>query len=64
MRVLYNTTKVAAMNDVSVTTGNADGWILLPLDPVHYEIEPPPPAYRRPAPLEAQKRPRSIKPKR
>jgi hypothetical protein len=32
MSTLFNTTLHAAMNDVSVTSGNADGWVVVPLD--------------------------------
>jgi hypothetical protein len=35
MGILYNVTLTPAMNDVSVTSGNADGWIYavsIPLD--------------------------------
>lgn len=64
MRVLYNTTQYAAMNDVSVTSGNADGWILLPPDPVAHRLEPmSPPVRKRPQPA-AKKPPRSSKRKR
>ena len=34
MGILYNTTSHTTMNDVSVTTGNADGWVVLPHDPI------------------------------
>ena len=37
MSRLFNTTVYAAMNDSSVTSGNADGWVVLERDPV---IEP------------------------
>ncbi|HEY9229229.1 MAG TPA: hypothetical protein VIP11_21435 [Gemmatimonadaceae bacterium] len=29
MSTLYNTTTHPTMNDISVTTGNADGWVLI-----------------------------------
>ena len=32
MSTLFNTNVTATMNDVSVTSGNADGWIVVPLD--------------------------------
>ena len=32
MSTLFNTNQHAAMNDVSVTSGNADGWVVVPLD--------------------------------
>jgi hypothetical protein len=32
MSTLVNTNLHAAMNDVSVTSGNADGWVVVPLD--------------------------------
>jgi len=28
MRILYNATLTPPMNDTSVTSGNADGWVL------------------------------------
>lgn len=32
MSTLFNTNLHAAINDVSVTSGNADGWVIVPLD--------------------------------
>jgi hypothetical protein len=32
MSTLFNTNHHATMNDVSVTSGNADGWVIVPLD--------------------------------
>ena len=63
MRVLYNTNQHAAMNDVSVTTGNADGWILVPAESVRPEKDPAPQTPRQPK-QETKERPRSTKPKR
>lgn len=34
MSRLFNTTVHIAMNDISVTTGNADGWVVLAREPV------------------------------
>jgi len=41
MNVLYNTTVHAAMNDISVTTGNADGWVLVLRDPMTEPLPAP-----------------------
>jgi hypothetical protein len=32
MTTLFNTNLHTSMNDVSVTSGNADGWVIVPLD--------------------------------
>ena len=65
MGILYNTTSHATLNDVSVTTGNADGWIVLPRDPIGVPLaelsalqrpsKPPQKAKRR-APSKRRKR--------
>jgi hypothetical protein len=34
MSRLFNTTIYAPMNDVSVTSGNADGWVVLEREPI------------------------------
>ena len=34
MSRLFNTTIYVPMNDVSVTTGNADGWVVLEREPI------------------------------
>ena len=39
MRILYNATLTPPMNDSSVTSGNADGWVLA-APPVR-ELAPP-----------------------
>ena len=41
MSRLFNTTIYVPMNDVSVTTGNADGWVVLEREPI---VIPPRPS--------------------
>jgi len=39
MGILYNSTQTPAMNDISVTSGNADGWVyavVINVDPVAF----------------------------
>jgi hypothetical protein len=63
MTHMYNTTVHASINDVSVTTGNADGWVVIARDPI---AEPIPASLARragepkPAPRKA-KRPRKVR---
>jgi hypothetical protein len=41
MSRLFNTTIYAPMNDVSVTSGNADGWVVLEREPIVIPARPP-----------------------
>lgn len=52
MSTLFNTTQNAAMNDSSVTSGNADGWVVVPFD------------VRAPLPTKAEKKPAKRKTKK
>ena len=40
MSRLFNTTIYAPMNDVSVTSGNADGWVVLEREPIVIPARP------------------------
>lgn len=40
MSRLFNTTIYIPMNDISVTTGNADGWVVLEREPVVIPARP------------------------
>lgn len=63
MRILYNGNSTAPMNDISVTSGDADGWAFAPVS--HLENAPARPAEqsaRRPAERQAGASAKSAKP--
>jgi len=41
MSRLFNANIYALMNDISVTTGNADGWVVLEREPIVIPARPP-----------------------
>lgn len=41
MTHMYNTTVHSTINDVSVTTGNADGWVVITRDPIAAPVPTP-----------------------
>ena len=53
MSILFNTNQPIPMNDVSVTSGNADGWVLVARDSSLNANQPKPdaktPQRKRPA---------------
>ena len=57
MTHMYNTTVHAAINDISVTTGNADGWVVISRDPVAEPVPATPEAHAA-EPTPAPRKPR------
>jgi len=60
MGILYNVTLTPAMNDISVTSGNADGWVYavsIPLDSMSARLAGEQPTPRTPERASVARRP-------